>query len=239
MNNNFPIDGLALYSRQMILDEIGYEGQEKICNARVLVIGAGGLGCPILTYLASCGVGTLGIVDFDTVEIHNLHRQILYTKSDIGKQKAIIAKEKLNNAYSHINIISYNELLNEENAERIISNYNIVVDGSDNFQTRFLVNDFCLKLNKPLVYGSIFKFEGQISVFNVDGSKHLRDIFPEAPNNEDVPNCNENGVLGTLPGTIGNMMALETLKLIIGLPILSNKLLIINTLTWEFKTLKF
>ena len=135
MQHNFPKNGLALYSRQMILDEIGYAGQEKITNARVLVIGAGGLGCPILKYLASCGVGTLGIIDFDKIEIHNLHRQILYDVADVGKQKVIVAKEKLNNSYPHITIETYNELLNEENAQKLISNYDIIVDGSDNFHS--------------------------------------------------------------------------------------------------------
>lgn len=239
MQHNFPKNGLALYSRQMILDEIGYAGQEKIVNARVLVIGAGGLGCPILKYLASCGVGTLGIVDFDKIEIHNLHRQILYDVPDVGKQKVAVAKEKLNNSYPHITIEPHNELLNEENAHKLISNYDVIVDGSDNFHTRYLVNDTCVQLNKPIVYGSIFNYEGQVSVFNVNGSKHLRDIFPEAPNNEDVPNCNENGVLGTLPATIGSIMAHETIKLILGLPTLTNQLLIIDTLTWNTSKLKY
>ena len=239
MQHNFPKNGLALYSRQMILDEIGYAGQEKITNARVLVIGAGGLGCPILKYLASCGVGTLGIVDFDKIEIHNLHRQILYDVADVGKQKVTVAKEKLNNSYPHITIEIYNELLNEENAQKLISNYDIIVDGSDNFHTRYLVNDTCVQLHKPLVYGSIYNYEGQVSVFNVNGSKHLRDIFPEAPNNEDVPNCNENGVLGTLPATIGSIMAHETIKLILGLPTLTNQLLIIDTLTWNTSKLNY
>ncbi len=232
-------NSLALFSRQMMLDEIGYQGQEKITHAKVLVIGAGGLGCPILQYLSSCGVGTIGIIDFDKIEIHNLHRQILYGLNDVGKHKAIVAKEKLQTLYPHIQIISFNELLNETNAETIISQFNIVVDGSDNFHTRYLVNDNCVALHKPLVYGSILKFEGQLSVFNVNGSKNLRDIFPEAPNPEDVPNCDENGVLGALPATIGSMMALETLKLILGLPILTNQLLIIETLNWNIRKLHF
>lgn len=239
MKNNFPKDGLALFSRQMILDDIGYAGQEKICNARVLVIGAGGLGCPILKYLASGGAGNIGIIDFDTIEIHNLHRQILYDVGDVGKLKAIVAKEKLLQAYPHINIEAYNELLNETNAVGIIDKYDIVVDGSDNFHTRYLVNDTCVQLNKPLIYGSIFNYQGQLTVFNVNGSKNLRDIFPEAPSAEDVPNCNENGVLGPLPATIGSMMALETIKLIVGLPILTNQLLVIDTLTWSSQKINY
>ena len=236
---NFSKNSLALFSRQMMVDEIGFAGQEKINKSKVLVIGAGGLGCPILQYLSSCGVGTIGIVDFDKIEIHNLHRQILYGVDDIGKDKAIIAKEKLNKLYPYIQINSFNELLREENAETIISQFDIVVDGSDNFHTRYLVNDTCVKLNKPLVYGSILKFEGQLSVFNHNGSKNLRDIFPEFPNPEDVPNCDENGVLGALPGIIASMMALETLKQILGLPVLSDQLLIIETLNWEIRKLNY
>lgn len=235
----FSKNTLALFSRQMMVDEIGYAGQEKINRAKVLVIGAGGLGCPVLQYLSACGVGTIGIVDFDSIEIHNLHRQILYGIEDVGKQKAVVAKEKLLQSYPHIQIHSFNELLNEQNAETIITQFDVVVDGTDNFHTRYLVNDTCVKVHKPLVYGSILKFEGQLSVFNVKGSKNLRDIFPDPPNAEDVPNCDENGVLGALPATIGSMMALETLKLIIGLPVLSNQLLIIETLNWNVRKLNF
>ncbi|MES2132968.1 MAG: HesA/MoeB/ThiF family protein [Bacteroidota bacterium] len=236
---SFSKNSLALFSRQMMVDEIGYAGQEKINKAKVLVIGAGGLGCPVLQYLSACGVGTIGIVDFDKIEIHNLHRQILYGIEDVGKQKVIVAKEKLTHAYPHIQIHSFNELLSEQNAETIISQFDLVVDGTDNFHTRYLVNDACVKTNKPLVYGSILNFEGQLSVFNVEGSKHLRDIFPDPPDAEDVPNCDENGVLGALPATIGSMMALETLKLILGLPVLTNQLLIIETLNWNIRKLNF
>ncbi len=237
--DNLSKNSLALFSRQMMVDEIGFEGQQKINKAKVLVIGAGGLGCPVLQYLASCGVGTIGIVDFDKIEIHNLHRQILYGINDVGKQKAIIAKEKLKKNYPHINVMSFNEILNEQNAETIISQFEMVVDGSDNFYTRYLVNDTCIKLNKPLVYGSILNFEGQVSVFNFNGSKNLRDIFPQQPAAEDVPNCDENGVIGTLPPIVGSIMANETLKLILGLPLLTNQLLIIETLNWEVKKIKF
>ena len=230
---------LALFSRQMMVDEIGFAGQQKINNAKVLVIGAGGLGCPILQYLAACGVGTIGIVDFDKIELHNLHRQILYGVADVGKQKVDVAKQKLNQNYPHINIITFNQVLNEQNAESIISQFEIIVDGSDNFYTRYLVNDTCVTLNKPLIYGSILNFEGQVAVFNINGSKNLRHLFAEQPNPVDVPNCDENGVLGALPATIGSIMALETLKLILQLPVLTNQLLIINTLNWEIKKLKF
>ena len=227
------------YNRQMLLPEIGDEGQEKLKNARVLVIGAGGLGCPILQYLATAGVGFIGIMDFDVIEIHNLHRQILYTENEIGQQKALVAKEVVSKLNPLIEAAAINEKLTAENASQIISKYDIIVDGSDNFATRYLVNDICVQFQKPLIYGSILKFEGQIAVFNYNGSKNLRDLFPEMPNPKDVPNCNLNGVLGTLPGIIGNMMAQETLKLILELPTLKNELIIFNTLNWNFTKLNF
>jgi len=227
------------YNRQTILPEIGDEGQEKIKNAKVLVIGAGGLGCPVLQYLSTAGVGTIGIVDFDTIEIHNLHRQILYTEDQVGFSKASTAKKTLAKLNPLINIIAFEEKLTVENASLIIKDFDIIVDGSDNFKTRYLVNDTCVDLNKTLIYGSILKFEGQIAVFNHNGSKNLRDLFPEMPDPKDVPNCNLNGVLGTLPGIIGNMMGHETLKLITGLPTLRNELILFNTLNWSFTKLNY
>ena len=227
------------YNRQTILPEIGDEGQEKIKNVKVLVIGAGGLGCPVLQYLSTAGVGTIGIVDFDTIEIHNLHRQILYTEDQVGLSKALTAKKVLEKLNPLIEIISFEEKLTEENAAQLIQDFDIIVDGSDNFKTRYLVNDTCVRLNKTLVYGSILKFEGQIAVFNHNGSKNLRDLFPEMPDPKNVPNCNLNGVLGTLPGIIGNMMAHETLKLIVELPTLKNELILFNTLNWSFTKLNF
>src|SRR3989344_6661155 len=216
----------------MLLPEIGIKGQEKIFSAKVLVIGAGGLGCPALLYLSATGVGTIGIIDFDKVELHNLHRQILYSTEDVGKSKAITAAEKLKKQNPHTNIVVFDEMLSETNAEKIISHFDIVVDGSDNFLTRYLVNDTCVKLNLPLVYGSILKFEGQIAVFNYKGGKNLRDIFPEPHNAEDVPNCDENGVLGTLPGIIATMMVQETLKIILEMEVLRNQLLIFDSKNW-------
>lgn len=237
--SKFTKEELIRYNRQMILPEIGIKGQEKIFSAKVLVVGAGGLGCPALLYLSAAGIGTIGIIDFDKVELHNLHRQILYSTEDVGKSKANTAAEKLKNQNPHTNILVFDEMLSETNAEKIISQFNIVVDGSDNFLTRYLVNDTCVKLNLPLVYGSILKFEGQVAVFNFKGGKNLRDIFPEPPNAEDVPNCDENGVLGTLPGIISTMMAQETLKLILEVSTLKNQLLIIDTWGWNFTTLKY
>ena len=227
------------YNRQMMLPEIGDAGQEKLKKAKVLVVGAGGLGCPVLQYIATAGVGTIGIVDFDKVEIHNLHRQILYTENQVGQAKSTTAKSVLENLNPLIDIIAFEEKLTAENAVRIIQNFDVVVDGCDNFATRYLVNDTCVTLGKTLVYGSILKYEGQLAVFNHKGSKNLRDLFPEPPNPEDVPNCNLNGVMGTLPGIIGTMMAHETLKLLMDLPILKNELVLFNTLDWSFNKLKF
>ncbi|CAA9194421.1 HesA/MoeB/ThiF family protein [Flavobacterium collinsii] len=227
------------YNRQTILPEIGDEGQEKLKKARVLVIGAGGLGCPILQYIATAGVGCIGIMDFDTIEIHNLHRQILYTENEIGKLKALVAKEVVSELNPLIKAKAIVEKLTPENAIQIIEQYDIIVDGSDNFTTRYLVNDTCVALQKTLVYGSILKFEGQVAVFNHKGSKNLRDLFPEMPDPKDVPNCNLNGVLGTLPGIIGTMMAHETLKLILDLPTLNNELVLFNTINWNFMKLNF
>lgn len=223
----------------MMLPEIGEAGQEKLKKARVLVIGAGGLGCPILQYIATAGVGTIGIIDFDKVELHNLQRQILYTENHIGKAKAITAKSVLEKLNPLIDVVAFEEKLTAENTTQIIQDFDVVVDGSDNFTTRYLVNDTCVALGKSLVYGSILKYDGQLAVFNHNGSKNLRDLFPEPPNSEDVPNCNFNGVMGTLPGIIGTMMAHETLKLIMDLPILENELILFNTLNWSFNKLKF
>lgn len=227
------------YNRQMMLPEIGDMGQEKLKKAKVLVIGAGGLGCPILQYLATAGVGTIGIVDFDKIELHNLHRQILYTENQVGQTKASTAKSVLETLNPLIQVISFEEKLSIENAVQIIQSFDVIVDGSDNFATRYLVNDTCVALKKSLIYGSILKFEGQMAVFNHNGTKNLRDLFPEPPNPKDVPNCNLNGVMGTLPGIIGTMMAHETLKLILDLPTLENELVLFNTLNWSFTKLKF
>jgi molybdopterin/thiamine biosynthesis adenylyltransferase len=233
------IQDFLRYNRQMMLPEIGDSGQEKLKKAKVLIIGAGGLGCPILQYLATAGVGTIGIVDFDKIELHNLHRQILYTESQVGQAKATTAKSVLEKMNPLISILAFEEKLTMANAEKIIENFDFIVDGCDNFATRYLVNDTCVKAGKPLIYGSILKFEGQLAIFNHGGSKNLRDLFPEPPDPKDVPNCNMNGVLGTLPGMIGTMMAHETLKLIMNLPTLKNELVLFNTLEWGFTKLKF
>jgi adenylyltransferase/sulfurtransferase len=227
------------YMKQILLDEVGLNGQILLKKSKVAVIGAGGLGCPVLQYLSSCGVGTLGIIDFDVVDISNLHRQILYTENDIGKKKAIIAAQRIKQLNPHIETQIHDVLLSEENAKQILSEYDIIVDGCDNFATRYVINDICVKLNKPLVYGSILGFEGQIAVFNLNGSKNLRDIFPEPPNAEDVPSCSENGVLGTLPGIVGTVMAQETIKIILNKNTLSDKYLVLKTDEMKMEILSY
>ena len=227
------------YQKQVMLDDIGINGQIKIKQSKVVVIGAGGLGCPILQYLTSVGVGTIGVVDFDTVEESNLHRQVLYIQKDIGKLKVETAIRKLSEQNPFITLVNHSCLITEENAEGILTNYDIVIDGCDNFLTRYIVNDMCVKLNKPLIYGSILGNEGQLSIFNYNGSKNLRDLFPEPPEAEDVPNCSENGVLGTVPAIIGTMMAQETINTILDKPSLINTLLIFDTKLLSSKKLNF
>ncbi|HMV25751.1 MAG TPA: molybdopterin-synthase adenylyltransferase MoeB [bacterium] len=236
---------LARYNRHLILKEFGLEGQQKLKSAKVLVIGAGGLGAPCLLYLTAAGVGTIGIVDFDTVDASNLQRQVLYTVDDVGKPKADTAAHRLKQLNPSVHFNTHREKLTSANALDIIRSYDIIADGSDNFQTRYLVNDACVLLNKPLIYASIFQFEGQVSVFNyTDPSGTLgpnyRDLFPTPPPPGMVPSCAEGGVLGVLPGIIGSMQASEAIKVItgIGTP-LSGKLFLWNALTFESRTMKF
>ena len=217
------------YIRQITLPEMGLAGQEKLRAAKVLVIGAGGLGCPVLQYLTAAGVGSIGIVDDDTVDVTNLHRQILYSTADVGKGKAITAAGKLSAMNSYVRFIPFPVRLTEENATEIISGFDLVIDGSDNFPTRYLANDVCVELNKPLIFGSILRFEGQVSVFNYKGGPTYRCLFPEA---EEGDNCEVAGVIGILPGIIGSYMANEAIKVVCGIgETLSGQLLIINTLT--------
>lgn len=222
---------LKRYSRQIILPEIGITGQEKLKNSKVLMIGAGGLGCPVLQYLVAAGVGKIGIVDDDIVDISNLHRQILYGVNDVGGLKAVLAKQKLELLNPHTLITAYPVRFTSANAEDICGVYDMVIDGSDNFGTRYLVNDTCVALNKPLVFGSIFKFDGHVSVFNYQDGPDYRDVFPEAPPAAEVPNCTDVGVLGILPGIIGTYMANEAIKIICGIgETLSGKLMTMNAL---------
>ncbi|WP_276503215.1 HesA/MoeB/ThiF family protein [Terrimonas pollutisoli] len=228
---------LERYQRQVLLKEFGEAGQQKLLGAKVVVIGAGGLGCPVLQYLVAAGVGTIGIVDDDTVSLTNLHRQPLYTVKDIGLSKAELAASGLRQLNPDINIITYNQRLTVENALDILESFDIIVDGTDNFSTRYMINDACVLLDKPLVYGAISQFEGQVAVFSPRplkggiGGVNYRDLFPIPPKEDEVLNCAQAGVLGVLPGIIGTMMANETIKLITGMgEVLINQLFTYNAL---------
>ncbi|MCT2408273.1 HesA/MoeB/ThiF family protein [Chryseobacterium antibioticum] len=232
-------DIFARYSRQIFIEEIGLEGQKKIKSSKILVIGAGGLGSPVIQYLAAAGVGTLGVVDFDEVELHNLNRQIIHNENTVGISKIKSAEAFVKNLNNQIKFTGIDKKIDSSNAEEILSKYDIIVDGSDNFATRYLINDTCVKLGKPLVYGSILGFSGQTAVFNYQGSKNLRDLFPELPFDENSPDCDSLGVLGALPGIVGSMMALQVLKMITGLLVYPDQLTLIDTLNWRFQTIDF
>lgn len=230
---------MSRYNRHIILSDVGPEGQNKISNAKVLVIGAGGLGCPILQYLTAAGIGTLGVIDFDIVEESNLQRQVLFGTSSLGTNKALAAKERLEDLNPTIQINTYQEALTPQNALELLKNYDIIVDGTDNFETRYLINDAAIITNKPVVYGAIYKFEGQVSVFNYNNGPSYRCLFPITPKKGSVANCSEVGVLGVLPGIIGTMQANEVLKIILGFDgVLSEKLFCYNSKTSETYTLK-
>ena len=223
------------YQRQIILKEFGEAGQQKLLQSKVLVIGAGGLGCPALQYLVAAGIGCIGIVDDDVVSITNLHRQVLYTTFDVGFSKAEKAKHTLTRLNPDVQITAFNERLSVKNALSILSGYDIILDGSDNFATRYMINDACVLLGKPLIFGAISQFEGQVAIFNFPSSDmeaaNYRDLFPTPPKDGEVLNCAEAGVLGVLPGIIGTMMASETIKLITGMgKPLVNSLLAYNAL---------
>ena len=208
------------YQKQILLKELGEQGQQLLARASVLVVGAGGLGCPALQYLAAAGVGRIGIADFDRVEASNLHRQILYTMEDVGKLKVEVAAMRVKALNPEVALEIFPEKIGPENALSILSRFDLVLDGSDNFPTRYLINDACVLLNKPLIYGAVFRFEGQVSVFNLpdQGIKtNYRDLFPEPPDPSEVADCNEAGVLGVLPGIIGTMQATEAIKIITGI----------------------
>ncbi|OBW43143.1 putative adenylyltransferase/sulfurtransferase MoeZ [Chryseobacterium sp. MOF25P] len=232
-------DIFSRYSRQIFIEEIGLEGQKKIMSAKILVIGAGGLGSPVIQYLAAAGIGFLGVADFDEVELHNLNRQIIHNENSVGKSKVKSAEDFVKNLNRQVNFIGIENKIDDSNAEEIISQFDIVIDGSDNFKTRYLVNDTCVKIGKPLVYGSILGFSGQVAVFNYKGSKNLRDIFPEPPFKEGLPDCDSLGVLGALPGIVGSMMAILALKIITNLSFNLNQITLIDTLEWRFQTVDF
>ena len=227
------------YSRHLILPEVGLEGQKRLKAASVLCIGTGGLGAPLLLYLAAAGIGRIGIVDFDVVDTSNLQRQVIHGTSWVGKPKIESAKNRILEINPHCQVDLYETRLTSENALDIIKPYDIVVDGTDNFPTRYLVNDACVLLDKPNVYGSIFRFEGQATVFNYEGGPNYRDLYPEPPPPGMVPSCAEGGVLGILPGMIGVIQATETVKIILGQgTTLSGRLLLYNALEMKFRELK-
>ncbi len=227
------------YSRHLILPEVGLEGQKRLKAASVLCIGTGGLGSPLLLYLAAAGIGRLGIVDFDIVDHSNLQRQVIHGTSWVGKPKIESAKHRIHEINPLCQVDLYDDALTSENALEIMEPYDIVVDGTDNFPTRYLVNDACVLLDKPNVYGSIYRFEGQATVFNYEGGPNYRDLYPEPPPPGLVPSCAEGGVLGILPGIIGVIQATETVKIILGQgKTLSGRLLLYNSLDMSFRELK-
>jgi adenylyltransferase/sulfurtransferase len=232
-------DDLARYSRHLILPEVGMEGQRKLKAAKVLCVGTGGLGSPLAFYLAAAGIGTLGLVDFDVVDASNLQRQIIHSTKDIGRKKLDSAAEKLLALNPALNVVKHETMLSSANALDILRDYDIVADGTDNFPTRYLVNDACVLLGKPNVYGSIFRFEGQASVFAAEQGPCYRCLYPEPPPPGLVPSCAEGGVLGILPGLVGVIQATEAIKLILGNgePLIG-RLLLVDALSMRFRELK-
>ena len=227
------------YNRHIIISEIGQRGQNKLSSAKVLMVGAGGLGCPVLQYLVAAGIGTIGIIDFDIVEKSNLQRQVLYGESSLGENKAIAAKTKLKDLNNEIEILAYPEKLTFQNAIDLFRQFDIIVDGTDNFETRYLINDACILTDKPLVFGAIYKFQGQVSVFNYKNGPTYRCAFPVKPIQSEIPNCSQVGVLGVLPGVIGTMQANEVLKIVLGIgDVLSGRLLCYDALTNQTSTIK-
>ncbi len=227
------------YSRHLIMPEVGMKGQKKLKAASVLLIGAGGLGSPLAMYLAAAGLGRIGLVDYDTVDHTNLQRQIIHGTSDVGRPKLESAKERILDINPHVQVDTYEVPLTSENALEILEPYDVIIDGTDNFPTRYLTNDACVLLGKPNVYGSIFRFEGQVSVFHAEEGPCYRCLFPEPPPPGLVPSCAEGGVLGVLPGTIGALQATEAIKLILGIgESLVGRLLLYDAVNMEFKQVK-
>lgn len=244
-----PADSLSheewsRYQRHIQLPGFNKDAQVALKNAKVLIVGAGGLGCPILLYLAACGVGVLGIADFDIIEIENLHRQILFTHEDIGKSKALTAGRKIKNLHPFTSIRIINTSIDYQNVQSVISEYDVIVDGTDNFGTRYLLNDACVLYQKPYIYGALFRFEGQVSSFNIplpNGTRscNYRNIYPVPPDIGTIPTCAEGGVLGILPGIVGSVQALEVIKLITGVgSLMMNKTWIFDSLTMESRIIR-
>ena len=230
---------IARYSRHLILPEVGMEGQQKLKAAKVLCVGTGGLGAPLALYLAAAGVGTIGLVDFDVVDESNLQRQIIHSQATVGKLKVDSAEIMINGLNKNTKVVKHNTMLTSANAMEIFKDYDVIADGTDNFQTRYLVNDACVLLGKPNAYGSIFRFEGQASVFGLPEGPCYRCLYPEPPPPGLVPSCAEGGVLGILPGLVGVIQATETIKLILGIgEPLVGRLLLVDALGMTFRTLK-
>jgi adenylyltransferase/sulfurtransferase len=239
MDINLTQEELARYSRHLNLPEVGLDGQKKIKDSKVLIVGMGGLGNPVSLYLAAAGVGTIGLVDFDVVDVSNLQRQVLFGVDQKNKSKLQSAKERLKNLNPHTTYNLHEVALSSENALNIIKDYDIVVDGTDNFPTRYLVNDACVLLDKPNVYGSIYRFDGQVSIFNYNKGPCYRCLYSSPPPPELVPSCAEGGVLGVLPGIIGTLQANEVLKIILDIgDLMVNRFLLFDALTMEFNELK-
>ena len=235
----FTDEQIERYSRHIILPEVGGSGQQKMLDARILLLGAGGLGSPAAYYLAAAGIGNLGIVDFDQVDLSNLQRQIIHSTERIGMLKTESAKKTIQALNPDVNVTLYNEKMDSNNIMSLIKDYDYVLDGSDNFPTRYLVNDACVMKNKTLIHGSIFRFEGQVTVFKPGDGPCYRCLYPEPPPPGMVPNCQEGGVLGVLAGVIGNLQVVEVLKLILGIgKPLVGKLLIYDALNTEFRSLR-
>jgi adenylyltransferase/sulfurtransferase len=227
------------YSRHLIMPEVGMEGQLKLKAAKVLLIGTGGLGAPLGLYLTAAGVGNIGLVDFDVVDFTNLQRQVTFGTGDVGRPKTEAARARLSNLNPDVNITTYETRLTSENALALFKDYDVIVDGTDNFPTRYLVNDACLLLGKPNIYGSIFRFEGQVTVFGMPDGPCYRCLYPEPPPPGLVPSCAEGGVLGVLPGIVGSLQALEAIKLILGRgDLLSGRLVLFDALALKFRELK-
>jgi len=237
--SELTVDEVRRYSRHLIIPDVGMDGQKRLKNAKVLCVGAGGLGSPALMYLAAAGVGTLGIVEFDEVDESNLQRQIIHSQADIGRSKAESARDSVLGINPYVNVILHEERLEAENVMEIFSQYDLIVDGTDNFATRYLVNDAAVLLHKPYVWGSIFRFDGQVSVFWADQGPCYRCLYPEPPPPGMVPSCAEGGVLGVLPGIIGVIQAIETIKLITGIgePLIG-RFMIYDALRMKFRELK-
>jgi sulfur-carrier protein adenylyltransferase/sulfurtransferase len=232
------VDEVARYSRHLIIPDVGVPGQKRLKNAKVLIVGAGGLGSPALLYLAAAGVGTLGIVDFDVVDESNLQRQVIHGVSDVGKLKAQSAQESIADINPHVNVILHTERLDSDNALDIFRPYDLILDGTDNFATRYLVNDACVLLGKPYVWGSIYRFEGQASVFWNEHGPNYRDLYPEPPPPGMVPSCAEGGVLGVLCASIGSIMVTEAIKLITGIgETLLGRLMVYDALEMTYRTI--